>query len=187
MNRLIRRTAIILCFIALSSFAVAQDTQPAKSAEPAKPISAFARLTTARTAYVKRAAGADVAFDAIRYAIEGWGRFALVDKPENADITIEVSAPGDAGSGVAVSSTTTSTNSTTGRPEQTSNTTRNFSSGGGPVKLTVYDSKTKMLLFVASEQAKSAMKQKAREDNLVEAASKLVTKFRERVEPTAGQ
>jgi len=183
---LIRRAAIVLCCIPFSFSAIAQDTPPQKPADPAKPISASGRLTAAKTAYVKRAAGADVAYDAIRYAIEGWGRFVVVSKPEDSDITIEVSAPGDSG-GVTMSSSTTTTSTTTGHPEQSSGTTRTFSGGGGPVRLTIYDTKSKMLLFVASEQAKSAMKQKAREDNLVEAASKLVTKFRERVEPTPAQ
>ena len=186
MTGLIRRAAIVLCFIPFSLATIAQDAQPQKPPEQAKPISPSGRLTAAKTAYVKRAAGADVAYDTIRYAIEGWGRFALVTKPEDSDITIEVSAPGDGG-GVTMSSSTTKTNATTGHPEQSSNTTHTFNSGGGPVRLTVYDTKSKMLLFVASEQAKSAMKQKAREDNLVDAASKLVTKFRERVEPTPVQ
>lgn len=139
----------------------------------------------AKTAFVKRASGADAAYDAVRYAIEGWGRFVVVDKPENSDITIEVSAPEESGS--VTMSSSTNTNTTTGRPEQSTSTTRAFSGGGGPVKMTVYDTKSRMLLFIASEQAKSAMKQKAREDNVVQAASKLVTKFRERMEPTPAQ
>lgn len=186
MSGLIRRAAIILCLVPIALLAIAQDAQPQKPTESTKPLSASARLAAAKTAYVKRAGGADVAYDTIRYAIEGWGHFTVVNKPEDADITIEVSAPGDGG-GVAVSSSTTTTNAVTGRPEQNSNTSRTFNSGGGPVKLTVYDTKSKMLLFVATEQAKSAMKQKNREDNLVEAASKLVTKFRERVDPAAGK
>ena len=186
MSILVRRAAIVLCFLSMCVLAVAQETQPQKPAEATKPISPAARLAVAKTAYVKRAAGADVAYDTIRYAIEGWGRYAVVSKPEDSEITIEVSAPGEGG-GITVSSSSTTTNSTTGRPEQSNNSTRTFSSGGGPVRITVYDTKTKMLLFVASEQAKSALKQKAREDNLVDAASKLVTKFRERVEPTTGQ
>ena len=184
MTRFTRLVALILCF--LPFLAVAQDAQSHKPAEAAKPISPSGRLTAAKTAYVKRAAGADVAYDTIRYAIEGWGRYAIVSKPEDSDITLEVSAPGDSG-GITASSSTTTTNAVTGRPEQSNNTTHSFNSGGGPVRLTVYDTKSRMMLFVASEQAKSAMKQKAREDNLVEAASKLVTKFRERVEPTPAQ
>ena len=186
MRILIRHAAVALCFLSLSAFALAQETQPQKPEETKKPITASARLAAAKTAYFKRAAGADVAYDAIRYAIEGWGRYAVVSKPEDADITIEVSAPGESG-GITMSSSTTTANNTTGRPEQNNSSTRTFNSGGGPVRLTVYDTKTKMLLFIASEQAKSAMKQKAREDNLVDAASKLVTKFRERVEPPPAQ
>jgi hypothetical protein len=183
---LVRRAAIVLCFLSFAIRLVAQDTQQQKPAEAPKPMSPTARLAAAKTAYVKRAAGADVAYDAIRYAIEGWGRFTVVGKPEDSDITIEVSAPGEGG-GVSISSSTNATNNTTGRPDQNTSTSRTFNSGGGPVKMTVYETKSKMLLFVASEQAKSALKQKAREDNLVDAASKLVRKFRERVEPTPSQ
>ena len=189
------RTATILCSVfLLASFAGAQQSassttsaQPEKPAasEPAKPLSASSRLAAAKTAFVKRAGGGDTAYDAIRDAIDGWGRFVLVDKPENADITIEVSAPED-NSGVSITSST-STNNTTGHPEQTTSSTRAFSGGGGPVKMTVYDTKSKLLLFIASEQAKSAMKQKAREDNVVQAALKLVTKFRDRMEPAPAQ
>ena len=187
MSTLVRRsfTALIffIAFACLAQSAPSADAQ--KPAEPAaKPLSASARLMAAKTAYVKRAAGADVAYDAIRYALEGWGRFVLVSKPEEADITIEVTAPDDGNSGVTMSSTT-STNNTTGRPEQTTSSTRAFSGGGGPVRITVYDSKTKALLFIASEQAKSALKQKAREDNIVQAANKLVSKFHDRMEPPA--
>lgn len=187
MSSAIRRATILLCFIPFSVSVFAQEAQSQKPGEATKPLTASARLVAAKTAYVKRAAGADVAYDAIRYAIEGWGRYVIVSKPEDSDITIEVSAPADSDSGVAISSSTTTTNNTSGRPEQSSNTTRSFSGGGGPVRLTVYDSKSKMLLFVASELAKSALKQKNREDNLVSAASKLVTRFRDRVEPPAAQ
>src|SRR5512133_3524910 len=167
MSTVIRRyrAAILLCVILVLSWLVMAEqsapttapVQPEKSAaaEPAKPLSASSRLAAAKTVFVKRAAGADVAYDAIRYGIEGWGRFVMVDKPENSDITIEVSAPDDS-SGVTMSSST-STNNTTGRPEQSTSSTRAFSGGGGPVRMTVYDSKTKMLLFIASEQAKSAL------------------------------
>lgn len=197
MSTVIRRypAAVTFCAIfVLGSFAAAQQSAPtatppepqkSPTAEPARPLSASSRLAAAKTAFVKRAGGADAAYDAIRYGIEGWGRFVMADKPENSDITIEVSAPDDS-SGVTVSSST-STNNTTGRPEQSTSSTRAFSGGGGPVRLTVYDSKTKMLLFIASEQAKSALKQKTREDNLVQAASKLVTKFRDRLEPPPAQ
>jgi hypothetical protein len=192
MSTVIRRCRAAIFFFVLSSCAVAQQSPPATPAEPqksatepAKPLSATSRLAAAKTVFVKRAAGADVAYDAIRYGIEGWGRFVMVDKPEGSDITIEISAPDDS-SGVTMSSST-STNNTTGRPEQSTSTTRAFSGGGGPVRMTVYDSKTKMMLFIASEQAKSAMKQKAREDNLVQAASKLLTKFRDRLEPPPSQ
>jgi hypothetical protein len=49
--------------------------------------------------------------------------------------------------------------------------------------MTVYDAKTKRVLWIASETAKFAVKEKARENNLVEAAERLTSKFHDRLEP----
>ena len=53
----------------------------------------------------------------------------------------------------------------------------------GAVKLVVADAKTNMPLWSGTEQPKFAMKQKNREDNVLQAAQRLVTRLRERVEP----
>lgn len=53
--------------------------------------------------------------------------------------------------------------------------------------MSVYDPKSKMLLWSASEQPKFAMKQKAREDNLVNAAQHLISKFRDRMDAAANK
>lgn len=149
-----------------------------KQSEAKKPayVPPSARLVAAKSALVTNGGGSEIPYNVISSGLEGWGRFKLVDKAPEADIIVEVSSPAESG-GVSVSS---QTQSATGRPEQTTTTSRNLS--GGTVKLVVYDAKTKVALWSATEQAKSALRQKAREDNLYQAAARLMTKFRERVE-----
>jgi hypothetical protein len=51
--------------------------------------------------------------------------------------------------------------------------------------MTVRDAKSKTPLWSATEQPKFAMKQKAKEDNLVKASQLLVSKFHDRIETAA--
>jgi hypothetical protein len=167
--RLLKR-AFPLLLLFLATVAGAQEQMKAP------PLGVSARLAAARTAFIKNAGGSDIPFNVVNSGFEGWGRFTLVGTPEKADIIVEVSAPDEDG-GVTVSSKTTNS----GRLEQSTSATRNVSAT--QVKMLVYDSKTKIALWSASEQSKFAMKQKSRQDNLVQAAQRLVAKFRERVEP----
>jgi hypothetical protein len=54
-----------------------------------------------------------------------------------------------------------------------------------PIRMAVLDPKTRLPLWTGVEQPKHALKQKAREDNLVEAAQALFSKFHQAVEPSA--
>jgi hypothetical protein len=181
----LRRLLLGAAFCVLMATSVwCQEAKDAKPAEPEKKATftpPLARLAAAKTVYLKRGSGSDVAFDVISAAVEGWGRYAVVTDIEKADLVIEVNAPEESG-GVTFSSST-NTNTVTGRPEQSTSSNRQISSGGGPVRMVVYDPKTKAQLFFSSEIAKGAMKAKNREDNLVEAAQKLFLKFHDRVEP----
>jgi hypothetical protein len=161
----------VLALVSLMSIAAAQ--QPAKPA-----MTPSAKLAVAKTAYLKRAGAGDIAWNVITSGLEGWGRYTLVETADKADIIIEVSQPTEGG--FSVSSSTTSTTPTGEKQDTKSSSTRVTS---GPIKLVVYDTKSKMGLWSATEQPKFAMKQKAREDNAVAAAQLLVTKFRQRVEP----
>ncbi len=50
--------------------------------------------------------------------------------------------------------------------------------------MTVSDVRNKRVLWAATESVKFAMKEKAKENNLVEAAERLASKFHERLEPS---
>jgi hypothetical protein len=69
----------------------------------------------------------------------------------------------------------------TGRPEQSTSSSKDFSNAD--ITMTVYDAKSKRVLWMATETAKSALKQTTRENNLVEAAQRLTVKLHDRLEP----
>ena len=73
-------------------------------------------------------------------------------------------------------------NPLSGRAEQNSSTSRNISNV--PIRMAVLDPKTRLPLWTGVEQPKHALKQKAREDNLVEAAQALFSRFHQAVEPS---
>lgn len=153
----------------LSTFCLAQDQKSATT-----PVSPSARLSAAKTAYLHNGGGSEIPFNVIEAGVEGWGRFTLVDSPQKADVIIEVVAPED-DSGVSVSSSTDASGHATSRSSRDLTVSI--------IKLTVYDAKTHLPLWAANERPKGAFKERAREDNLVQAAEKLVSRFRDRLEP----
>jgi hypothetical protein len=171
-SRVLVPAAILLSFIT----AFAQEV-----AKPVPPMNPFTRLTSAKTVFLKKGAGTDIPFNVIESSMEGWGRYQMVNSAEKADLIVEVTSPTETGGGVTVSSSTKTDNM--GRPEQATSTSRDISPSGGPVKIVVYDAHSKAALWSGMEQAKSAMRQKTREDNLVQAAEKVFAKLHDRVEP----
>ena len=174
-----RRAFLLFMVLAMAMVATLTVVAQEKAyTEPKKPafVPPSARLAAAKSALVKNGGGSEIPYNVISSGMEGWGRFKLVDSSPEADIVVEVTSPEEEG-GVSVGSRT---RTATGRTEESTTTSRNLSSGG--IRLLVYDAKTHVALWSATEPAKGAMRQKAREDNLVQAAARLLTKFRERVE-----
>jgi hypothetical protein len=169
-------TIIAFCLIA-SLFAAAQEQKSAV------PISASARLAAAKTAFLRNAGGSDIPFKVIESSTTAWGHFTLVDAREKADIIIDISAPYD-DFGTELTSTT-GTSPLSGRDEHSAVATRQVSAPR--IVLTVSDARSNLRLFTATERPKLGMRQKTREDNLVEAAQRLFSKFRDRIEPPVQQ
>lgn len=153
--------------------------QEAKPPMPKKnpPVTPSTHLAAARTAFVKDAGGNPIPYNVISSSMEGWGRFEMVDSPEKADLILEVSSS-SSGGGISVSGTT---DSGYGAPGSQTTTTKELSVG--PIRLAVIDGKSKSVLWAATEQPKYAMRKKQQEDNIVDAAEKLFSKFHDRVEP----
>ncbi|MGB8130207.1 MAG: hypothetical protein WCG81_10485 [Candidatus Angelobacter sp.] len=101
----------------------------------------------------------------------------MVETPGKADLIIEISSTGD--SGVQVSSSS-QVSPETGHEEKSSSTRKDISPTD--IKMTVFDSRNKRPLWTATESVKFAMKEKGKENNLVEAAERLASKFHERLE-----
>lgn len=174
--------------------ATAQDTQAAQSKSgqaassqtltPHKTVplalSRAQRLGAAKSVFIKKVEGSSIPVNVITDSLQGWGRYTLVSAPDKADLLIEITSPEEQPSSVTINGS--HTNPLTGYPENSTSTSRNISNV--PIKMTVFDAKTKLPLWTATEQPKHALKQKAREDNLVEAAETLFSKFHEAVEPS---
>src|SRR5437868_2251967 len=138
------------------------------------------RLAAGRNVFMVRTHGSHIPFDVIRSTMEGWGRFTFVETPEKADLIIEITSSGD--SGVQVTSSS-KVSPETGHEEKSSSTRKDISPTD--VKMTVIDARNKRGLWTATESVKFAMKEKAKENNLVEAAERLASKFHDRLEPPA--
>jgi hypothetical protein len=136
------------------------------------------RLAAAKNVFITRTHGSRVPLDVIQSTLEGWGRFTFVETPEKADLIIEISSTGD--SGVQVSSSS-KVSPETGQEEKSNSTRKDISPT--EIKMIVFDSRNKRGLWSATESVKFAMKEKAKENNLVDAAERLAAKFHERLEP----
>jgi len=158
-------------------------SQQNSSAAPSKTtpiaVSRTQRLGAAKTAFIKKVEGSEIPVNVITNSMEGWGRYTLVNSADKADLLIEITSPEEQPSSVTINGNRN--NPLTGRPEQSSSTSRNISNV--PIRMTVLDAKTRLPLWSAVEQPKHALKQKTQEDNLVDAAQSLFSKFHQAVEP----
>lgn len=167
---------MVALFVVFTLFNSLAQEQKASGEKPGY-LTASQRLSMAKTAYVKNAGGSSIPFDVIEQALQGWPRFTIVDSPEKADLLVEITSPQDDKTSTMASSTIDST----GVPRQSSTTSHEI--GSDRVQMVVRDSKSHVVLWSGSAKAKSAMKKRSYNDNLVEAAEQLMTQFHDRVEP----
>lgn len=172
------RHAVVLT-VPLYCFCVLALAQQPSSPEKKPPLETpEARLANAKSVLVIHARGNVIPYDVIRSTVEGWIRLTVVESAEKADLIIEVATTGTSDTRVSSSD---SPSMLTGHPERSSSTSKDLSNS--EITMTVYDAKNRRVLWTASQTAKSALKQTTRENNLVEAAEKLASKFHDRLEP----
>ncbi|HLJ89116.1 MAG TPA: hypothetical protein VKZ53_20015 [Candidatus Angelobacter sp.] len=135
---------------------------------------------SAHSVYLKKTGGSDIPYDVISSDIEGWGRFVLVSSQEKADIVLEILSTD---SGGVTTSVSTKTSGQTGQNEPSETSRRDISPSELRLVAYIAVDKNRMSLWQGSEHVKFAMKQVARENNLVDAAQRLFAKFHERIEP----
>ncbi|HVJ05149.1 MAG TPA: hypothetical protein VM578_05735 [Candidatus Saccharimonadales bacterium] len=153
---------------------VASAIAPSTAQEPPRPpiLSAHARLMAARAAYIENT-GSRLPNDVIGDAFQGWGHYTIVGDLEKADIIIAISAP--------VSDSGVNVGSGDGRPSSSSKTLS--SSMVTQIRLTILDARNRVVLWSGSEQPKSSMKERQREDNILDASLRLFRRFRITIEP----
>ncbi len=170
---LVLSSVLVLVLVAVGAQQSQAPEQPATSGAAAH----YDRMAAARTVFLKNAGGDDIPFNVISRNFESWGRYLLVDSPEKADLIIEIQSPGEG----------------TSDKEKDSGSKTNVSSGGSrqsdqpkptldTIIFTVYD-KNKHPMWIGREAPKSAVRHKAEEEHLVEAAQKLFARFHDRIEP----
>jgi hypothetical protein len=138
------------------------------------------RLAAAKNVFITRTHGSRIPLDVIRSTMEGWERFTFVETADKADLIVEISSTGN--SGVQVSSSS-KVSPETGHEEKSNSTRKDISPT--EIRMAVFDSRNKRPLWTATESVKFAMKEKGKENNLVDAAERLVSKFHQRLEPPA--
>ena len=138
------------------------------------------RLAAAKNVFITRTQGSRIPLDVIRSTMEGWERFTFVETPDKADLIVEISSTGD--SSVQVSSSS-NVSPETGHEEKSNSTRKDISPTD--IRMAVFDSRNKRPLWAATESVKFAVKEKGKENNLVEAAERLASKFHQRLESPA--
>ena len=166
----------LVAALLLSGIAQAQ-AQPTKNKDEKVAPDPF---KMAKTIFVKQASGSDIPFNVISSAFDGWGRFTQVDSPEKADLVVSISSP-HLVPDMGVAGPIRDYPQQRRAADQPVPTSKN--AAPDPVELLVYDAKTKKLLWKASQRPAYAVKQKARETNLVQAAEIVFKKFHDHVEP----
>jgi hypothetical protein len=130
-----------------------------------------ARLTSAKSVTITRARGSGIPYDVISASLEGWGRYNIVNERDKADLIIEIATSGGDG-GMRFAGPSGYRQGATSRD-----------ASDAEITMTVYDARSKRVLWIGTETARFAMKQTSRENNLVEAAERLALRFHDRVEP----
>lgn len=148
---------------------------PLFAQEAAKPpvLSHNARLMAARNIFIEHAGGR-LPNEVIGNAFQGWGRYTVVGDPAGADLIVSINA--------AVSDAGVSVSGGDGRGRGTSSTNLSSAAVIG-IQLLILDAHDRVVLWSGREQPKSSLKEKQREDNVVEASLRLFRRFRNLIEP----
>jgi hypothetical protein len=169
----------LLVFCTVNSWS--QQPAPAPAPAPSTPPAAaahFDRLAAAKSIFIKNAGGDEIAFNVITRGFEGWGRYILVDSAEKADIVMEVFGPVDE----KKKDDDSSKNSVHAGSQKSEPSTSQPPSE--IIKAVVYDKNHRPMWF-GTEEPKFAVRQKATQANLVQAAERLFARFHDKVEPPA--
>ncbi len=171
------RAALLLLTFTICIGCFAQEKDRSSDQKPAF-LSPSQRLAAAKNVYIKQSGGSEVPYNVFVGGIEGWGRYVVVDSPEQADLIIDIKSPDDDRSAHVSSDSKTHVKGSGGVPEST-----RANDYDGPIRVVVSDAHTHLALWTGTEQPKGGFRARARDEHIVESAQRLLAKFRERVEP----
>lgn len=184
-----RLAAIVL--LALVAAPVALAVQQEAQQDTGKPLAVTptVRLAAAKKVFLKNGGGSDTPFDVISMSFSEWARFTVVDEPEKADLLVEVTSPDDGrkkdkdkeGSGGFTAKAQGKTIGGGGQSDQAPTSTRS------DVLMAVRDAKTKALLWSSTEKPTSTEKGMSKDEKFAAAGTRLMSRFREKIEPNIAQ
>src|SRR5215470_8334988 len=92
-----RLASYLFAAMMLTTITKARAQQPPPPpAQPQKPApeTPTTRLAHAKSVMFMRTHGNNIPFDTIKSTLEGWGRYTIVDKAEDADLVVQVATYG---------------------------------------------------------------------------------------------
>ena len=128
-------------------------------------------VVNAKKIYLSNGGGSSMAYDVFYIVMKEWGKYEIVGSPEGADLIVELAYRVER-DGSRVGSSTDTTNTTH----------INSAEKVDPqVVLTIYDAKSKTLLWSESERPRSARRKKNRDKETVNSTQRLVAELKRRV------
>lgn len=188
-----RRFAIIFTLFIAQSLAAQSGSDPTPNSPQtgSGPLSSTARLRAARKVYVhERGRGSHIPFNVISSAFASWPRFVVVERPQDAELLVEVYGPEDPASlsfqgPLSGSSSHDRSIETKSRMHEgmAPNVPGRDNTGDMSIKMAVRDARNSFPLWTGKELPKGSVKQRVREDNMVESSQKLFYRFHDLLEP----
>lgn len=178
----VHKIAIALASVLIAVSSTTVNAQKNRKDIPKAPLPSL--ITNAKTVFIVNAGGKDPAldmddsaelvYDVIYNEFKTWAKYQIVDSATGADLIFVVSYG-------AENQRTVTTGAVQTGPYSAATTSRNVADP--TLRLAIIDPATKDPLWQTSELREKARWQKNREKNLIEAAQRLFTSFRNRVEP----
>jgi hypothetical protein len=161
-----RKIVVALCvFISLNAFGAKH-----RNDIPVAPLPTV--VVNAKKIFLTNGGGSNLAYDAFYSDMKQWGRYEIVDSPDEADLIVELAYRVDRG-GTRVWSSTNSYDGTT--------QVHSAQMLDPQVTLTIYDAKTKNSLWSEVDHRRLARREKNREKETINSADRLVEDLKSRV------
>jgi len=183
---------LLILFIGqLLAAQAASDATPSSPQAASGPVSSTARLQAARKICLReKGRGSHIPFDVISSAFSSWPRFSVVERPEDAELLVEIYGPEDPAT-LSIQGPLSGSSSYDRPADNRSrmhegmapNVPGRDNTGDMSIKMAVRDARNGFPLWTGKELPKGAVKQRVKEDNIVGSSQKLFYRFHDLVEP----